>query len=72
MIVSQKKIPETQEYILYDFSEVIFKNKWNHSIMMEVRKVVSFRVVERGQREISSVLEMFSILILRFVHFTIC
>ena len=40
--------------------------------MMEVRKVVPFRVVERGQREISSVLERFSILILRFVHFTIC
>ena len=71
MIVSlkKKKFPETQEYIL---SEVIFKNKWNHFIGMEVRKVVPFGVVERGQREISSVLEMFSILILRFVHFAIC
>lgn len=49
---------------MYDFSDVIFKNKWNWSIVKEVRRVVIFRVFARGQRELSRVLEMIYILIL--------
>lgn len=58
---------------MYDFSDVIFKNKWNWSIVKEVRRVVIFRVFARGQRELSRVLEMIYTLILglhlRFVRF---